>query len=362
MMFDIRLRPPRIFFHQPDAIECASGFGSHFRIPYVNTSENLQWLSSRNQSIYGAAFTSHATGSLPLELSGDATTDSPFRWISEELHRSDLVFGNLECPLSRRGRPMANDGCYAAAPEYASALAAASFRVVSLANNHCLDYGENAFLDTLDVLHANGVAVVGAGRSLGEARAPAKFDLAGTTVAILGYSMIGDPWVFAIDGECGVAPLNPRSVREDIDRIRNEVDLVILSVHWGHELRGMPFPRLIELGHYLIDSGADAVLGHHSHVPGSIEIHRGRPIFYSLGNFVFGHGHSTWGDNMLARLCIEDARISRLEIRGVRGTFQPSLLGENDVGRFHQRLDELSRPFGTDLQYGDGMSFLDLRP
>jgi len=357
IMLDTALRRPRIFYYQPDAVECAQGFAAHFRVPFVNCDESLEWLRRRNQSIYGAHLTSHANGSEPLPPPSDGTAaDVPFASITALLRRSDVVAGNLECALTERRRPARNDACYRASPAYAEALAGASFSVVSLANNHAMDYGDAGLIDTVSALHANGVKTIGAGASLEDARAPAVATVRGCRIAFLGYSMIGDDSGFAVDGEAGVAPLNPMFVEQDIASARRAADCVIVSVHWGHEHRSTPFPRLIELAHFIADAGADAVLGHHPHVPGSIEIHRGKPILYSLGNFCFGHDHAYWSDDIVVELCRDGSGWSRIAVHAIAGRFQPAPINGERAAAAYDRLQRISEPFGTRFQIADGVA------
>lgn len=361
LMFDRRLQPPRIFFHYPDVSTCGPFFEGHVRFPFPNTHESLHWLSALDRHVHGVHQTAHAAQSIGLELPEDAEQfDYPFRAIVDELKQSDLVFGNLECPLSTRGRRMSNDQAFAAAPGFARSMAEAGFRVVSFANNHCFDYGEIAFFDTLDVLREHGITVVGAGASLQEARRPAITDVGGVRIAFLAYSMIGPDWIYATNGECGVAPLNPMTVGEDIVRVRADVDLVVLSVHWGVEGRATPWPRLVEIAHDFMDSGVDVILGHHPHVPGSIEIYNGRPIFYSLGNFIFGHDHSSWADDMIVKLHVGGRRLSRVEVLPVRGRYQPAVVDGDDAEPLRRHLAAVSRPFGTTFSVSPGSCTIDL--
>jgi poly-gamma-glutamate capsule biosynthesis protein CapA/YwtB (metallophosphatase superfamily) len=354
MMFDTRLRGPRVFYHKPEIATCVPDLESLFSVPYVNCAESRQWLVRRGFSTHGIDLTAHASQSTPLAAL-DAAADYPFRAIAGELRSADIVFGNLECPLSSRGRPMANDQCYCAPPEFAASLAAAPFHVVSFANNHCMDYGDAAFLDTLDVLGRHGVAVIGAGPSLSQARKPALFDVGGVRIAFLGYTMVGAERTFAIDGECGAVPLNTFVAAQDITAVRLDVDIVVLSVHWGAEMVAAPSPRLVEFAHQLVDAGADVIIGHHPHVPGSIEVYRGRPILYSLGNFCFGHDHGYWGDNMMVRLIVEAGGVRSIEVIPLAGgpaaRYQPAVLTNGSLARFRDQIGVLSALFGTPLEW-----------
>ncbi len=354
MMFDRRLQSPRIFHHQLSLSTCIPGLAPQ-GIPYVNTEASRRWVQSGSIDIDAIEVTSHASTSQALDLPAAAKTfDYPFAAVRDELRRADLVFGNLECPLSKRGRRARNDACYSADPRFAGALAAAPFHVLSFANNHCMDFGADAFRDTLEVLREHGIALIGAGTTLETARCPAVFERAGTRIAFLAYNMVGPDEVFACDSECGVVPLNAMMVEEDVGRIRNQVDLVVVSAHWGAELVPEPWPWLVSFAHDMVDCGVDLVLGHHPHVPGSVEIYRNRPIFYSLGNFCFGHSHAPWTNNMIVSVVIEERRLRFAELIPIAGTYQPRLLAGAECEAFAARMLELSSPFRTTMSVTGG--------
>jgi poly-gamma-glutamate capsule biosynthesis protein CapA/YwtB (metallophosphatase superfamily) len=362
MMFDRRLTPPRVFYHYPDVSSVGGAFEGHIRFPFMNTRKSVEWLAALDRHVDGVHATSHLADSIALDLPPDAEDpDYPFSRVAGAFQSSDIVFGNLECPLVSGGRRMMNDACYSASPAFAGAMAKAGVRVVSLANNHRFDYGEPGFLATMDALRANEIAVVGAGPSLEEARAPALFAIRGITIAFLAYSMIGPDWIFATDGESGIAPLNPMIVGEDIRRARAETDIIVLSLHWGIEGRATPWPRLVDLAHDFIDCGADVILGHHSHVPGSVEIYHRRPIFYSLGNFSFGHDHRVWGTDMIVNLHCDRDGVKQVELLPIRGRYQPAVVEGELAVRFHRYLSAVSRQFGTAPVFGGPGSRIDLQ-
>jgi poly-gamma-glutamate synthesis protein (capsule biosynthesis protein) len=361
IMLDRRLLPPRTFFHHPDYSSCSGPIDGQIRYPFPNTAECARWLSELGRDVQGIQATSHAVQSTALRLPEDAKAyDYPFRMIKDELRTSEIVFGNLECPLSARGRRLNNDACYSSSPEFAGAMAEAGVKVLSFANNHCFDYGETAFLDTLDALRASGIAPVGAGASLAEARKPALFRVNGVTVAFIAYSLVGPHWIWATPDECGAAPLNPMMVGQDIQRIRRQADVVVLSVHWGTELRAVPYPRIVELAHDCINAGADAILGHHPHVPGAVEVYGGRPIFYSLGNFIFGHDHEDWGDGMMARLHIEKGSLLKAEIIPINGRYQPEVASGEEATLVGKRVASASSRFKTPITFAEGIGTIGL--
>lgn len=328
LMFDRRLAPPRMFFYYPDAVACYTNAEQQFRLPFVNDAASHQWFRQRQHDLSGIGDTSHAPISRAVD-DGEDDPDHPFRAVAPAFAAADMVFGNLECPLSSRGRRMSNDCCYSASPAFAPAMAKAGFRAVSFANNHAMDFGVEAFTDTLDALEGAGIRAAGAGRTLAEARRPAIVPLPGLTVGFLAYSMIGSDWIYAAGDECGVAPLNPMIVSEDIAAARPLVDFLFVSLHWGVEGTTQIHPRCRDIAFDILDCGADAVIGHHPHVPSGIELHGGRPIIYSLGNFCFGHDHPTWRKDMYAAFEFNGPRLERLVVVPIGGRYQPKPLGDD---------------------------------
>ncbi len=354
IMFDRMVRPTRVFFHVSETAACFPHYQPAFPLPFLNNEESMEWLQQKGISAEGIYQTSHAFESILLDFPPEASDpDYAFRRIRPELLKSDIVFGNLECALSTRGRPVRNDLCYRADPHYACALADANFKVLSFANNHCMDYGEIAFLDTLDELWRNGIKVVGAGKDYSEACKPAVFDVRGLRVAFVAFNLSGPDSSYALDDECGVVPLNELTIERSVGRIRDEVNCVIASVHWGREGVGTPSSDMIRLAHHLVDAGADVVLGHHQHIPGSIEVYRSKPIIYSLGNFVFGHSHNHWTDNLLARLVLAQEKIKQVELLpiGSEGLeqYQPTLLSGDRASYLITFVALHSELFGTPI-------------
>lgn len=213
------------------------------------------------------------------------------RWLGD----IDLGLANLECPLSTRGEPLPGKlFTFRGHPEEAcEGLRWLGFDGVSLANNHIQDYGVNALIDTLAVLEHYRIASAGAGRDIARAMQPAVFERDGIRIAFLAFGGTEymppqyQEWWGATEDSPGIAPLAPADrLLEAVRAAKADSDLVILSLHWGIEYADVTRQQRA-LGMAAIDAGADIVFGHHPHVPQPVEIHRGRPIIYSLGNLVF---------------------------------------------------------------------------
>ncbi|WP_426745703.1 CapA family protein [Myxococcus faecalis] len=212
---------------------------------------------------------------------------------------ADLFVINLECPFTEGGEKLPKNFNFRARPELVGALTAGGVDVVSLANNHLMDYGAQGLLDTLATLEAARIPYFGAGRTLAEARRPAVLTVGGLRVALLGYFFLGErniepPEVYATDTTPGVAghfsdvDVMERMLREDIALAKAQADVVLPYFHWGREGTQVLEPYQVRLAHAAIDAGASGVLGSHPHVLQGMELFQGRPVVYSLGNFVFG--------------------------------------------------------------------------
>ncbi|WP_244982156.1 CapA family protein [Corallococcus exercitus] len=222
-----------------------------------------------------------------------------FREVRPIVDSGDLFVVNLECPYTDSTEKLPKNFNFRARPELVNVLTAGRVGVVSLANNHMMDYGAQGLLDTLTSLEAARIPFFGAGRNLAEARRPAVITVGGLKVAFLGYFFLGTrniepPQVYATDTTPGVAghfsdvEVMERMLREDIAAARAQADIVLPFFHWGIEGNTTPEPYQVRLAHAAIDAGAAGVLGSHPHVLQSMELYQGRPVVYSLGNFVFG--------------------------------------------------------------------------
>lgn len=226
--------------------------------------------------------------------------DYPFAVLGARLAAADLAMANLESPLADCGSPLPGKAiCFRGQPELAGALQRAGFDVLSLANNHSLDYDWPALEQTLTLLAAHGVHSVGAGRDLRQARRPVILERQGIKVGILAYTDFADlyydsryPRRFRATADLpGVAPLVPAEACADVAALRARVDLLVVSLHWGVEYSPRPTGDQRQAAHALADAGADLILGHHPHVVQGVEVYGRTVIAYSLGNFVFDQVH-----------------------------------------------------------------------
>jgi len=249
--------------------------------------------------------------------------DADFAAMVKEIQSSDFVIANLETPLSTRGSPVPKFRNLRSDPEVIQDVTALGVHAVTLANNHMMDYGPEALGDTLATCDGAGLSRCGAGLDLEEAFRPLSFDVRGCRVGLLNLASTVPMGFDAGAGKPGLAPLrvdfaleidanfmveNPGAMPmvrswvkpEELEalggrirRLKAEADVAIVSIHWGvpdfwmSPAQGLLAQYQTPLAHAMIEAGADVVYGHHSHTLHPIELYRGKPIFYSPGNFFF---------------------------------------------------------------------------
>lgn len=226
-------------------------------------------------------------GSSKVKMMKNIEKMNPFIFVSEELRRGDIIFGNLERPFSNRGKPQKNEWCLYSPPETVNSLKYAGFNLLSLANNHIFDYGYEGFEDTVAFLKQNNIFCFGAGKNLEEAQKPAIISINDISIGFLGYEWEFMESVNATNNNFGTAPLREEIILEDVKNLKEKADVIVVSLHWGYDRERYPSPGQRKLAHRLVDVGTDLVLGHHPHVLQGIEYYKDGIIAYSLGNFVF---------------------------------------------------------------------------
>lgn len=213
----------------------------------------------------------------------------PLAPFADRLAAADVRIGNLECVVSDTGRADPEKPYSFRAHPRTIKILRRHFDAVALANNHSGDYGPAAFADMLGRLEHAGIAYFGGGRTLAAAHRPWIVEKRGIRIALLGYNEFFPRWFEADFDRPGVAWSEDEQVKLDIERARRDAgaDIVIPVMHWGWEGETRASDRQRQLARLMIDAGADAVIGGHPHVVQDIEIYKGRPVIYSLGNFVF---------------------------------------------------------------------------
>ena len=287
----------------------------------------------------------------------------PFLKIASTTQEADLTFGNLEGPISSRGRNQGSIYSFRAKPEVIEGLKFAGFDILSLVNNHIWDWGKEALEDTLSILKYTGIETVGAGRNYKEANEPAvfevnsilrtsevlninnnfetsdvqKFKKLNTRIAFLSYTNLYPDSFNAIGDSAGISDFALDRVKKEISQIKihsinseQAADIVIISFHWGDEYQTRSNKTQQNIAHALIGAGADLIVGHHPHTVQEIERYQNGWIAYSLGNFVFDQNFSEeTREGLMLKVKIQDKKI--VEVKPIKikfsDTFQPEIVG-----------------------------------
>jgi hypothetical protein len=237
------------------------------------------------------------TTHLRLAAVGDLSFEGPqadvpdaraFAGVAPIFREATLAIGNLECVLTRGGSPVPGKCTLRGSPDWAFVLKDAGIGLVSLANNHAMDYGAEGLASTRAALRAAGIHAVGAGDDQREAYAPLFLECAGRRVAFLARtSVVVSSPSYAAENRPGVAWLDPRETEDAIAACRARADLVVLIAHWGVEEYAYPPPSQRAAAARFIEAGAGVIFGHHPHVVQGAERHGAGLVIHSLGNFLF---------------------------------------------------------------------------
>lgn len=273
----------------------------------------------------------------------------------EKMRTADICFVNNEFQYSTRGSALQKAFTFRGDPKNVKVLADLGVDIVSLANNHVYDFGEDALLDTLDTLEGAKIPYVGAGRNLEEASAVYYYDLDGFTVAFLSATRV--EWIEQTKGATEDTPGVFRTAESNdllyqrTKEAAEKADFVVVYMHWGQEAVTYQEAYQVETGHALIDCGADVVVGDHPHWLQGIEFYDGKPILYSMGNYWF-NGKSM--DTMLAQVHLsgtKDDFTAKLQLVPARQTNCQVIYydSEEEQDTFYRNMEALSGAYGISI-------------
>ncbi|MFP3387693.1 CapA family protein [Brevibacillus sp. SIMBA_040] len=271
--------------------------------------------------------------------------DYPFAKTKDFLKQADLTIGNLETPVSTRGKPEKKEFTYRARPETLKGLVNAGFDVVNLANNHTLDYGMDALFDTMQHLRNEKIGYVGAGKNEAEAFAPYLQTIKGKRVSVIGLSHVlpNRQW-FAGKDKPGLAhAYSYEPMLTYVKKAVEQSDITIAVMHWNLEYKDMPEAYAREMARKLIDNGVDAIIGSHSHSIMGVEFYKNVPIYYSVGNFVFTTSYNQKGREaiMVGLTFTKDGTKSRvIPVKIANG--QPTPMDATNKQRIIDKLNRIS--------------------
>lgn len=230
----------------------------------------------------------------------------PFEKIADQLQTADVVIANFEGLLSRKVFDSEWTLTFCGEPDFAKCMKTSGISVVNLANNHTLEHGPELFRETVRHLEDAGIRICGLkSKSKDFYSEPVFLEISGKRIGIIAYNWIGGDGfetsneyiAQSSDSQVNytwdrqIKPADPgvanKNVIKDLKQLSRQVDISILVTHWGYEFLHLPPKGVIREAKSFIDAGADIILGGHPHVIQGYEIHKGKPVFYSLGNFIF---------------------------------------------------------------------------
>ena len=237
----------------------------------------------------------------------------PFLNVKDIFEEADFVFGNLESVISDKGEKVGSIYSFRADPKTMEGLVFSGIDIVSVANNHSIDYGAEAFVDSLKRLKEVGIAYVGGGTTRNEAETVVVKVVKGVKIGMVAYSAKGSPLWQAGENSPGISWMDSSrlaQLKQDIETAKQYVDIMIVSFHFGEEYQIEPSATQQLLSRAAIDAGADLVVGHHSHVVQPLKQYKDGWIAYSLGNFIFDQGFSPETmEGMLLKVEVENEGI-----------------------------------------------------
>jgi poly-gamma-glutamate synthesis protein (capsule biosynthesis protein) len=255
----------------------------------------------------------------------------PFEATLPHLQTSDVTIVNLEAPFTDDGELFDKKFNFKVPPAYARGLREAGIDVVTLANNHIMDFGVTGLINTMKTLDEVGVKYSGAGLTRDDAHQPVVLEVGRKKLAFFGYSMTFPTEFYAKADSPGTAYPEPGLMAANLSEWDQKVDYIVASFHWSAEKLEIPKDYQIFMAHLAIDSGADLVLGHHPHVLQGLELYKNKLIAYSLGNFAFGSYSSYAADSIILKVNLNSeglfyAHCLPLNVNNSEIEFQPQVL------------------------------------
>jgi poly-gamma-glutamate synthesis protein (capsule biosynthesis protein) len=239
-----------------------------------------------------------------------------FAGVQSVFNSADVLIGNLECAITAGGEQQQKSYTFAAPPKTAQALGLAGFDILSLANNHAMDYGNQGLVDTRNNLGLYGIASVGAGENATEAHAPFILERNGLRLAFLAYVDVPNEftgfdthtWIATVN-QPGVAWANLDQIKTDVAAAKLQADVVVVFLHSGYEETIKVAAHQREEAIAAINAGAALVVGSHPHILQGIERYHGGLIAYSLGNFVFDDNPGLTNITIILRVVLTPAGV-----------------------------------------------------
>jgi poly-gamma-glutamate synthesis protein (capsule biosynthesis protein) len=299
---------------------------------------------------------SKATSLPALVQKNDGSPSYLFSNVADIFQEDDITIANLETTFTtstvKKNKGTGRVFHFKGDPSLAESLVTASIEGVNLSNNHIYDYGTKGFNDTIDTLKNNNVAYFGEGNKWIK-------EIKGVKFGFLGYQ----GWVYSKE--------LMNKMKADIEAVKAEASVVIISFHWGEEGKYIPNDTQVKLAHFAIDNGADLVLGHHPHVIQGVEKYKDRYINYSLGNFCFGGNSNPKDKDTLifqADFKFTDSRLTSFGVRVIpcsvssvpnTNDYRPTPLAGDAKIKMLDKLNKYSINLGYTID--DSFKYLDIK-
>lgn len=275
------------------------------------------------------------------------------------LKKNDFNIINLETTITKSEKRVFKVFNFKLDPDNIQSLVDANISLVNLANNHSFDFNEEGFIETTQLLESKKIKHVGAGQDINQARNLEILEKNGIKIGVIGYTDNEPEWA-ATSEKAGINYIRIgqiEQVEHDIKSIRNQVDILIISIHWGPNKVERPEPNLVDFAHKIIDCGADLIHGHSAHIFQGIEIYNGKPIIYGSGDFI--DDYMIYPDlhndhSFLFKTFITKDGIQKIELIPVCISEMQVNLAKDDLAqKILNHMKKLSAEFGTKLEIKD---------
>ena len=263
------------------------------------------------------------------------------------IEKSDFSITNLECPATASNKQKSKIGPALKVSENAIlTLKKSGFDMVTLANNHIMDYGASGLMDTISNCEKFELEYSGVSLNMQNCSRIFYKKIKGITVAII--NIAENEFSTILENNCGAFPLKPIQNFNDINEAKKNADFVFVIIHGGHEMYTLPSVRMVETYRFFIDSGADAVIGHHTHCFSGYEFYRNKPIYYSIGNFVFDSKtdrSNLWCEGVALLIKIEknDLSIEIIPFIQNQNGIGINLMSENEKRNFLFKMENINQ-------------------
>ncbi|CEQ16695.1 CapA family protein [Paraclostridium sordellii] len=302
---------------------CIVGIGICQALRNMNKSKSIDYVSNKEGFILKATFVGDIMLGRNVEKFGEENKYTElFSKVSKIYKDSDYISGNFENAVLTKEKSN-----YTTADKYihlnsteksVEALSQQHFDVVTLANNHVYDYGENGLRDTINILEKYNIDYIGAGENIDQASKYNVKSVNGVEIANIGISDTIAPEFTAYKEKPGIVTTKDDAHLKIIKYANKECDLVVVNIHWGDEYSFKESEYQRKLAQDMIDMGADIIIGHHPHVLHPIETYKDGIIFYSLGNFVFDQGWSRTKDSIIVNYKLDKYGNGEFEVIPLR--------------------------------------------